>query len=375
MHDPRMSEDLLSERLRFDTIIDARSPGEFALDRIPGAINCPVLDDAERAEVGTIYKQQGAFEARRIGGAMVADNLARHLRGPLADRPRNWKPLVYCWRGGLRSGSMVQWLRLVGWDARQLPHGYQAWRRHAIALIERLGPALELRVICGPTGTAKTRVLQALSALGEQVLDLEDFAAHKGSSLGDLPDRAQPTQKAFETQLADALERFDLARPVFIEAESRRIGKIAVPTPLLARLRSSPCIELRADVDTRLEFLLRDYGYLGDDRARLAAQVGALKGLHSNETLARWRQWAIEGDLRALFRELMVGHYDPLYTRSQRANLSNYAAAPAVDVTELSAAGIDRVAEEVLAVSRMLVISEGAPSRLGGPQYPEPRLM
>ncbi|CAN5335145.1 tRNA 2-selenouridine(34) synthase MnmH [soil metagenome] len=368
MHDPRMSEDLLVERHRFDTIIDARSPSEFALDRIPGAINCPVLDDAQRAEVGTIYKQQGAFEARRVGGAMVADNLARHLRGPLADRPRNWRVLVYCWRGGLRSGSMVQWLRLVGWDARQLPRGYQAWRHHAIEVIEQIGPSLDLRVICGATGTAKTRVLQALRARGEQVLDLEDFAAHKGSSLGDLPDRAQPSQKAFETRLADALEQLDTARPVFIESESRRIGKIAVPTPLLAHLRDSPCIELRADVGARLEFLLRDYSYLGDDRERLGLQVGSLRGLHSNETLARWREWAADGNLRELFRELMTEHYDPLYARSQRSHLTRYAAAPTVVATELSAEGIGRVADEVLATSRMQVISDGAPSRIGGPQ-------
>src|ERR1700744_4131319 len=168
----------------FDTIIDARSPAEFALDHIPGAINCPVLDDEERRIVGTLYKQTGAFEARRLGGGMVAANLARHLRDSFADKPANWKPLVYCWRGGLRSGSMVTWMRLVGWDAQQLAGGYKSFRHHVLQRIEALVPQLQLRVLCGATGSAKTRVLQALAARGAQVLDLEDCASHKGSLLG-----------------------------------------------------------------------------------------------------------------------------------------------------------------------------------------------
>src|SRR5712664_2239089 len=114
----------LAQLPEFDEVVDVRSPAEFALDHIPGAINCPVLDDDERRIVGTLYKQAGAFEARRLGGAMVAANLARHLRERFDTRPPHWKPLVYCWRGGLRSGSMVTWLRLVGWDAQQLTGGY-----------------------------------------------------------------------------------------------------------------------------------------------------------------------------------------------------------------------------------------------------------
>ena len=139
-----------TDRHAFDTVIDARSPAEFAIDHIPGALNCPVLDDDERSIVGTLYKQQGAFEARRVGGAMVAANLARHLRGPLADRPAGWKPLVYCWRGGMRSGSMVTWLRMVGWDAQQMAGGYKGWRRHVIAQTEALGPQLPLHCLFFP---------------------------------------------------------------------------------------------------------------------------------------------------------------------------------------------------------------------------------
>jgi len=196
----------------FDTLIDARSPSEFALDHVPGAINCPVLDDEERHIVGTTYVQKSSFEAKRIGGAMVAANIARHLREQFQDKPKNWRPLVYCWRGGMRSGSFVTWLRLVGWDAQQLKGGYKAWRAHVIAESDQLAAALPLRVLCGPTGSAKTRVLHELERLGEQVLDLEGLAGHRGSVLGAIPGVAQPSQKGFETQLFAAMASFDLSR-------------------------------------------------------------------------------------------------------------------------------------------------------------------
>ena len=339
------------ERLHeFHTLIDARSPAEFALDHLPGAINCPVLDDEERRIVGTLYKQVGAFEARRVGGAMVAANLARHLRERFADRPATWKPLVYCWRGGLRSGSMVTWLRLVGWDAQQLAGGYKSYRHWVIAQIEQRAPQLLLRVLCGPTGSAKTRLLIELAAQGAQVIDLEGLAGHKGSALGAVPGVAQPTQKAFETQLAQVLVGLDLAQPVFIEAESRKIGKIALPTPLLARLRESPCIEINASPEARLAYLLRDYAWLGDDPARLATLVGEhgpFQGAHANETLVRWAVWALAGELAPLFAELMAQHYDPRYARSQQGDFLQLHSAQRVQAASLAADSLPALAQRL----------------------------
>ena len=334
----------------FDVLIDARSPAEYALDHIPGAINCPVLDDEERVIVGTLYKQQGAFEARRVGGAMVAANLARHLRGVLADRPARWRPLIYCWRGGMRSGSMVQWLRLVGWDAQQLAGGYKRWRRHVIDTIDQLSPQLDLRVLCGPTGSAKTRVLQALAEAGAQVLDLEGCAEHKGSVLGGVPGVAQPSQTCFETRVASVLLGLDLSRPVYAEAESRRIGRISLPTPLLERLRAGLCIEIAATPQARLDFLLRDYAYLGDDPEALAGLIGQLHGLQSNETLTRWQAWARQCELQPLFAELMAQHYDPLYARSQRGNYGQLPAAQPLTTDSLDDAVMPMLAQRVLAL-------------------------
>ncbi len=333
----------------FDEIIDARSPAEFEEDHIPGAINCPVLDNEQRAVVGTIYVQQSSFEARRIGAAMVAENIAHHLRTRFQDKPKSWRPLVYCWRGGQRSGSFVTWLRLIGWDACQLEGGYKNWRRMVVAELAKLPARFDYRVICGPTGSGKTRVLEALRALGAQVLDLEDIAAHKGSVLGSLPERPQPTQKAFETGIFSALRGFDPKRPVFVEAESRKIGRLHLPEGLLSRMRASPCVAIEATRDARLEFLVRDYAYLGDDISDLQTKIGLLKGLQSNETLARWQELAGRHELPTLFGELMDQHYDPLYRRSQNRNFVQFGDAPVFATGDLSPAGIARLATDILA--------------------------
>ncbi|HEY4080886.1 MAG TPA: tRNA 2-selenouridine(34) synthase MnmH [Burkholderiaceae bacterium] len=341
----------VADRHAFDALIDARSPAEFALDHIPGAINCPVLDDEERRIVGTLYKQQGAFEARRVGGAFVAANLARHLQERFAEKPEGWRPLIYCWRGGLRSGSMTQWLRLVGWDAQQLAGGYKSFRHHVVALLEERCPQLDLRVVCGATGSAKTRVLQALAASGAQVIDLEEAARHKGSLLGALPGIAQPSQKAFETGIASAIETLDATRPVFIEAESARIGRLSLPRPMLDRLRAAPCIEIQATPESRLAFLLRDYAYLGDDPAALAAQLERLRELHGKVIVERWQTWAQARELAPLFEELMRLHYDPHYARSQERHLLQWQHRRSLAAEDLSTDGIAAVAAGVRALA------------------------
>ncbi|WP_395025223.1 tRNA 2-selenouridine(34) synthase MnmH [Comamonas odontotermitis] len=334
----------ISDIDQFDTIVDARSPAEFEQDRIPGAINCPVLSNEERAQIGTIYKQVSPFEAKRLGAAMVSANLARHLRDTFHDKPANWKPLVYCWRGGLRSGSMVTWLRLVGWDAQQLAGGYKGFRSHVIEQLDTLVPRLQLRVLCGATGSAKTRVLHAMAEQGAQIIDLEGYASHKGSLLGSLPGVAQPSQKHFETLLAEQIGTLDLERPVFIEGESAKIGRIALPLPLVAHLRAAPVVEIQATPEARLAYLLRDYAYLGDDAALLEEKLGYLKELQGKEAVARWQGWARQGALSPLFAELMAQHYDPHYERSQSRNFAQWPARQSYATDDLSDAGIERLA-------------------------------
>lgn len=345
----------VAQLTEFDEIIDARTPAEFAHDHIPGAVNLPVLDDQQRIAVGTLYKHS-AFEARRLGGAFVAHNIAHHLQHYLADKPRNWRPLVYCWRGGQRSGAFTTWLRLVGWEAHQLSGGYKQFRHHVIDETERLAPALSWRVLCGPTGSAKTRVLEALASAGAQTLDLEDLAAHKGSVLGALPDRSQPSQKSFETQLYSKLRAFDPQQPVFVEAESRKIGALFVPEALIFAMRAAPCIVIEASRSARLDYLLRDYAYLGAEESALADRLDGLARLRGGHTIRAWQQLAAQGKLTELFGELIDLHYDPLYRRSQHGNFIRFEESPRIRARSLDEAGIRQLADEALELSRQLVV-------------------
>ncbi|MBK6973644.1 MAG: tRNA 2-selenouridine(34) synthase MnmH [Sterolibacteriaceae bacterium] len=331
----------------FDEIIDVRSPAEFAADRIPGAINCPALDNEQRARVGTIYKQVSPFEARRLGAAMIARNLSDALFDHFQDKPKSWRPLIYCWRGGQRSGAFVTWFRLTGWDACQLEGGYKRFRRHVVDELARIAPQTDLRVIGGATGSAKTRLLEALAAQGAQVLDLEALAAHKGSVLGDLPGIAQPTQKFFETSLLSRLQELDLARSIFVEAESRRIGSVQIPEDLIERMRASPCLSIEATRPARIEFLLRDYAYLGDDKEALKQKIDAMRTVQSNETLSAWRALADSGDLRALFGEFIDRHYDPLYQRSQNRNFAGFSDAAVFATDDLSPDSLQMLASRI----------------------------
>ena len=300
----------------FDTIIDARTPAEFAEDHLPGAINCPVLTNEERAIVGTIYKQDSPFAARRIGGAWVARHIADHIERHFQDRPRDWRPLVYCWRGGQRSGAFVTWLRLIGWEAAQLEGGYKAFRRHLLAELAHLPARFTFWVVGGPTGCGKTHLLSSLAQQGGQVLDLEGLARHRGSLLGAWPDGSvQPGQKAFETALWDALRRFDPAKPVFVEAENRRIGRCHLPEALWQAITRAPLLVVDAPFSQRHAFLLREYAFWQKEPERLAGQLARLKGLQPNERLERWLRWARAGELASLYAELMVHHYDPLYRK------------------------------------------------------------
>jgi tRNA 2-selenouridine synthase len=337
----------LEERADFDEIIDVRSPAEFAEDHIPGAMNCPVLSNEERHEVGLLY-MQSPFEARKLGAGMVAKNIAAMLETHFRDRPKHWRPLIYCWRGGMRSMSAALWFNLIGWRAGQLTGGYKTWRRHVVGLLADFPAKLQWRVICGATGSGKTRLLAALAARGEQTLDLEALAAHKGSVLGGLPDHSQPTQKWFESRLAERIERFDPSRVTYIEAESRKIGTCALPNALIETVRAAPCIEICATLEARLALLLDDYAYLGDNPAALAANIERLRGLIDNATLNRWQTWAHERNLPELFRELIVRHYDPLYTRSQHKNFRQLSNARRLKTNDLSEEAFRKMAEEAV---------------------------
>lgn len=311
------------ELAAFDALIDARTPAEYAEDHIPGAVSAPVLDDAERAEVGTLYTQVSAFEAKKVGAALVAKNVSRHMERLFRGKERSWKPLVYCWRGGKRSGAMAHILREVGWDAHTLEGGYKAYRKWVVQELASLPGSFSFQVVHGPTGSGKSRFLAALRQAGAQVLDLEALAAHRGSVLGGLPGKPQPSQKMFESLLLQALSSLESERPAFVEAESKKIGELQVPEALMQRMRASSCIALEAALEVRVELLLEEYRHFLEDLGALEAQLDCLVGLHGKQTIDGWKALARRGDWRAFVERLLTEHYDPAYRRSA---VRNYAA-------------------------------------------------
>ncbi|MGB3146261.1 MAG: tRNA 2-selenouridine(34) synthase MnmH [Paracoccaceae bacterium] len=298
----------------FDSIIDARSPAEYAEDHLPGAINLPVLDDEERARVGTIYKQQSPFLARKVGAALVARNAAQHLEGPLADLPGGWRPLVYCWRGGQRSGSFASILAQVGWRVELLQGGYKAWRALVVAELNDRPLCAPVRVLSGYTGTAKTEVLAHLARRGVQTIDLEGLANHRGSLFGHRSD-GQPSQKAFENSLALLLANLDPSRPLVVEAESSRIGAVALPKQLWKAMVAAPRISIEAPLAERARYLTRAYGDLVADPARLQRTIENLRPLHPAERITEWLGQAGTGAFEALATGLMQEHYDRRYEK------------------------------------------------------------
>jgi len=331
----------------YDAIIDARSPAEYAEDHLPGAICLPVLDNEERARVGTLYKQVSPFAARKLGAALVAKNIGRHLEAALADRPKGWRALVYCWRGGKRSGAFAHVLREIGWDAHALEGGYKAYRQWVVARLAEGPASLRFRVVHGVTGCGKSRLLKALAAAGAQVLDLEDLAAHRGSVLGHLPDRPQPSQKMFESRLLRELAGLDPARTVYVEGESKKIGQLQVPEALMQAMRAAECVLLEADVATRIALLTDEYRHFFADRGSLDAQLDCLVGLHGRERVAAWKTLAAQGAWQELVGRLLEEHYDPAYRRSALRNFARLPQAPVLRVADAGEQSFARLAQEL----------------------------
>ena len=328
----------------FDTVIDVRSPAEFAEDHLPGAINLPVLSNAERAEVGTIYTQESPFRARKIGAAMVFRNAAAHIAGPLTEKPGGWHPLVYCWRGGQRSGAFGWMLREIGWRAETLEGGYRSYRRLIHSLLYHGTLPHRIVLIDGFTGTAKTELLGVLAERRQQVIDLEGLANHRGSLLGARPG-GQPTQRTFESRLAVGITSLEPGRPVFVEAESSRIGRLVLPPALWAAMRVAPRIELTAGIDVRTTYLAEAYDDILSDRDRMREKLAPLARVRGHEVIMGWFQLLDAGDKAGLTRALMEQHYDPAYDKARRA--IPYARIGSVHAECLDCAGLDAAASEV----------------------------
>ena len=345
------SADILDlAELDFDTIIDVRTPAEFEIDHIPGSVNYPVLDNEERIIIGTLHNGN-VFEARRRGAAMISRHVANLLENEFQNQPKSWRPLIYCWRGGMRSGSLAIVLAQVGWQVHQLNGGYKSYRRNLMDLLPALCSKCILKIVSAPTGSGKTHFLAALERGGKQIIDLEDLACHRGSVLGNIPGENQPSQRLFDSRLLVALQKLDLSKPIYIESESRKIGSITLPDALSDRMHESECLYLDVPEAERVKGLCVDYKYYIDNPEVLIKHLGYLSGIRSKETLDRWSALAREGRFPELVQQLLEVHYDPLYWKSLRKNypqIDDRAVSQQLTVTCLSPSSLDEAVSRII---------------------------
>lgn len=333
----------------FSTVIDARSEDEFALDHLPGAVNWPTLRNEERRIVGTTYKQISGFEARKRGAAMAARNISQHIEREVLDLPRDWQPLAYCWRGGKRSGALALILEQIGFHIYLVEGGYKAFRKAVVEDIPKRVAQLHFHVVCGPTGSGKTRLLHALHSEGAQVLDLEALANHRASVLGAIPGQVQPSQKRFDTLIWDRLRRFTVERPVFVESESKKVGDVAVPESLMQAMRDSHCLQLVLPEEERVALLQEDYAFLHQDMDFLCGRLDILKEIRGKVAVQGWKDHVLAGRFDALVRELLRQHYDPGYEQSIARNFNRYVHAPVYEARDRSIPAMTELARDIIA--------------------------
>lgn len=348
---PIPAAEVIHRLSEFDAIIDARSEDEFAEDHLPAAVNWPTLNNEQRRDVGTQYKQVNPFEARKRGAVMAARNIAAHVERELMDKPKDWKPLIYCWRGGQRSGSLSLILGQIGFRVTLIEGGYKAFRAALVQDIDRLVPPLRFQVVCGPTGTGKTRLLQALARQGAQVLDLEDLANHRSSVLGGIPGLPQPSQKHFDTRVWDTLRRFDPTLPVFVESESKKVGNVSIPTRLVELMRQSPCLNLQLPDTERVALLMEDYDYLVRDVEYFCGRLAVLTALKGRAVIEGWQTQARAGELAQVVQDLLTHHYDPSYLQSMQRNFVQFKDAKIIAPKDHSMGAMTELACQVLGIS------------------------
>jgi len=307
------AEQALALRDRGALLVDVRSPAEHAAATIPGALNVPILDNAERVEIGTLYRQAGKLAARRRGVELVAPKipvLIEQVTG--ARRPGSPPAVVFCWRGGMRSQAMVQFLELAGIPARQLAGGHKAFRGVVRNFFES-GTWGRLVVLRGLTGVGKTRLLCRLAAEGYPVVDLEGLASHRGSAFGHLGLPVQPSQQMFEALLWEALRQVAPGGYALAEGESRHIGRLVLPVRVHQALQSEVSIWVEAPMAARVANILADYPARGDLREEFAGPIRTLKERLGRQVVDELTDLLHEGRWDELVRQLMVRYYDPLY--------------------------------------------------------------
>jgi tRNA 2-selenouridine synthase len=330
----------------YDLIIDARCPREYEEDHIPGAINLPVVDNDEYAEVGTLHRTD-PMGAYRLGASYSLRNIARHIETHLSQYSHKSKILVYCFRGGKRSKVWFDVLDTIGYRVEKLKGGWKAYRRWVNEQLATVPTEYRYIVLSGPTGCGKTRLLTALHHEGAQVLDLEGIAIHRGSIIGAVPGKRQPSQKLFDSALLKRMRELDPARPVWIEAESKKIGQVQLPDALIGAMREGMTLAVDASMPQRVQLLREDYSHFEQDPKALIERLVHLRPIVGGEEFDAWKVLAENRQVPELFERLMRHHYDPSYRRSILRNYPAIDASPRVMLDDLSVEGLLPVAQSM----------------------------
>ena len=348
------ADQVLARMPQFDAIIDARTEDEFAEDHLPGAQNWPTLNNAQRIEIGTLYKQVNAFEAKKRGAALSARNIAAHIEAHVLSLPKSWKPLIYCWRGGNRSGALATILGAIGFQVTLIEGGYKAWRHQVLHSLPALSQQYQYRVLCGPTGCGKTRLLHALAQAGAQTLDLEGLANHRSSVLGMIPGLDQPSQKHFDTLIWNTLRNLDPNRPVYVESESKKVGNLRVPDALMDAMRLSPCISISLSMPEREQLLAEDYAVFLEQPDLFIDRLKTLVQRRGHETINQWVAWVREGMSHKVVSALLTEHYDPGYAESTRRNFVQFEQAKPCTLANRHPATLLQAAQDLIAQEMVL---------------------
>lgn len=339
-------------------VLDVRSPGEYAQGHMPDAVSFPLFSDAERAQVGTCYKQQGRDAAVELGFDLLGPKLGDLVRQAKAIAPGK-TVRVYCWRGGMRSGGVAWGLQMAGFEVVTLDGGYKSFRRWVRQVLRM---PRSMIVVGGMTGTGKTHILHALQRLGEPVLDLEHLANHRGSTFGNLDMPPQPSTEQFENLIVYHLASLDRQRPVWVEAESRRVGACRIPDELFQQMEAAPTLEIIRSLQERLAILTEMYGQT--DRAALIEATERIRKRLGGQRTQEAVQ-LIRGENPHQVCKILLDYYD----RTYRYDLERrHKVIPQVDVQGLSA----NAAARLLMEKSAFLVSASVPLAPESPPVADP---